>query len=101
MQTTSSPQSISKPTFLLAVFVLLSCGGLFWLDHETRSIGDLFKIGNLVALLVYFVPTFLVTFLFYLVLSKKNKNRKSLTLSLVIGIPLSFALIIFAFYLRN
>ncbi len=101
MQTTSTPQSLAKPTFLLAFFVLLSCWGLFWLDYETRSISDLFNIGNLVALLVYFVPTFLITFLLFLFFLNKNNKRRSMVLSLAIGIPLSFTLVILAFYLRS
>ncbi len=101
MQVTSIQQSNPKSTFLLALFVLLSCWGLFWLDYETKSISDLFKPGNLVALLIYFVPTFLITYLIYLFFHKKMDNKKSLIGAILIGIPASFTLIMLAFYLRS
>ena len=101
MQASFVQHSNPKSTFLLALFVLLSCWGLFWLDHETKSISDLFKPGNLVALLIYYVPTFLITYLIYLFFHKKWDNKKSLIGAILIGIPASFALIMLAFYLRS
>lgn len=101
MQTSSHNRSDIKAVFLLGLFVLFSCWGLFWLDHETHHISDLFKAGNLVALLIYFVPTFLITYLLYLFFQTKRSEKKSLALSVSIGVPLSFALIIIAFYLRS
>ncbi|MFZ7116811.1 MAG: hypothetical protein ACO1G9_15630 [Bacteroidota bacterium] len=90
-----------KSTFILAVAVLFSCWGLFWLDHETKEIGDLFKWGNLAALLVYFLPTFLLSYIIYQFFIRKFNNTKSLVLSLVVGIPVGFLLIILAFYFHN
>jgi len=101
MTTGTITQSSFKSTLTLIVVVLLACWGLFWLDHETKEIADLFKRGNLVALLVYFVPTFILTYLIYLFFLKKYNNANSLFWSIIIGIPSSFMLIILAFYLRN
>ncbi|MBK6399712.1 MAG: hypothetical protein IPN61_14135 [Bacteroidetes bacterium] len=101
MTTQTITKSSFKSTLILSFSVLLACWGLFWLDYETKEVGDLFKIGNLVALLIYFVPTFLLSYLIYLFLLQKWDNSKSLFWSLIIGIPASFTLIILAFYLRN
>jgi RsiW-degrading membrane proteinase PrsW (M82 family) len=88
--------------FTIALCILLACLALFSLDHETHSVFDLFKPGNLVALVIYFTPTFIVSLFFYHLLSKKYNSQRSLVLSLVAGIPISFALLIsLLFALRN
>lgn len=94
MNTTKATNTKSLPYLLIAVAVLLSCLALFYLDHETRSMADLLKPGNLIALLIYFLPTFLICALLYPFLLRKNQQGKSIFLSLLIGLPASFALVI-------
>ena len=84
---------------LIALCTILACFGLFWLDWETKSILDLFKPGNLAALVVYFVPTFLTSTLLYSYLWRKKSPKLRIILSLLIGIPLGFILVICAFFL--
>lgn len=86
----SSTQQFSA----IAMFIILSCFALFSLDKDTHAFSDLLKLGNLVALIVYFVPTFLICGFLIELFSIKLSTSKSLVLSLTIGIPLSFTLII-------
>jgi len=52
------------PLYTSLVFlVALACLGLGYLDHETKALSDLFTPGNLFALLLYFVPAFLLSLL--------------------------------------
>ncbi len=90
--TKSSTQQLSA----IALFIILSCFALFSLDKGTHAFSDLFKPGNLVALIVYFIPTFLISGFLYEFLSRKRSTSRSILLSLIIGIPLSFTLIIIA-----
>jgi hypothetical protein len=85
--------STDKNYFLSVPVILLFCFGLFWLDHETQSIADLFKPGNLVALMLYFFPTWLICSLLYTLFQKWN-SKNSFAWSLVLGIPAGFALMV-------
>jgi hypothetical protein len=76
-----------------ALVVVLFCFGLFWLDRETHNFTDLFKPGNLFALVLYFIPTFALCALLYRFFEKRN-NKNAFTLGLLIGIPTGFALVI-------
>jgi chromate transport protein ChrA len=78
----------------MGIVILLTCWLLFYIDHETHSIADLFTIGNLVAVLIYFVPTFLICLLFMALLMKRKNNHNSLTLALITGIPVGFTIVI-------
>src|SRR5690242_13301261 len=77
-----------------SVTVLFCCLFLFWLDHETKSVADLIQIGNLVALVIYFIPTFLLCSFLYFLLHKIMSWDNSFTLAHFIGIPAGFTLII-------
>jgi len=98
---TSKTTTLTRHHFFIGVIVLLSCIILFSIDKDTHSFSDLLKPGNLVALVIYFTPTALLSFFLFELLAKKYDTGKSLTLSLVAGIPLGFTLIICAFLLRG
>lgn len=88
--------SSAKPYLKMALAVLLSCWAVFWLDHETRQISDLFSPGNLAALVIYFVPTYLLSLLLFSYFSNSS-SRNSVLLSLLLGIPTGIALVICTF----
>src|SRR6266496_5615097 len=76
-----------------SVIVLFCCLFLFWLNHETKFVADLVQPGNLVALVIYFIPTFLLcSFLFFLF--SKISNKRSFALAHLIGIPAGLTLVI-------
>jgi hypothetical protein len=79
----------------LAFATLALCWLLFAIDKDTHQFSDLLKPGNLAALVVYFTPTFLVSFLLYHILRTKTTNAKSMGLALLIGVPVSFIGIIY------
>lgn len=76
-----------------ALIIVLLCFCLFSVDKDTHSISDLFKPGNLVALLIYFVPTWLLCYALYKMFERRN-NKNSFALALGIGIPGGFAIVI-------
>ncbi|MDF1676193.1 MAG: hypothetical protein P1U44_10795 [Vicingaceae bacterium] len=82
--------------FFSALIVVLACFGLFYLDRETHSVTDLFQTGNLVVLVFYFIPTYILSCLLY-ILFQYLKSTKSVLLSLLIGIPLGFSLMMLFF----
>ena len=86
-----------KQYILIAFLTILSCFLLFSVDKDTHSFNDLLKLGNLAALVVYFIPTFLVSIILLKYFSKKNQMAKSITLSLLIGVPVCFTIIIISF----
>ncbi|MFN0188498.1 MAG: hypothetical protein ACKVQV_07335 [Bacteroidia bacterium] len=90
----SIPMSRLSSAFTIALATLTLCWLLFAIDKDTHHFSDLLKPGNLAALVVYFTPTFLICLLIHHLLSKKISNTKSLVLSLVIGVPLSFLAVI-------
>ncbi len=93
----------NAPTVLhytaLALSVLLACFALFYIDEDTHARTDVFTPGNLVALIIYFTPTFVISFLLFKYISKEINRFESIFYSLVIGIPLGFTLVIFLLYL--
>ncbi|MBP7245903.1 MAG: hypothetical protein KBA99_11445 [Bacteroidia bacterium] len=87
--------SLSYSLLIMSVSICMATWLLFAIDKETHQFSDLLSPGNLAALVVYFTPTFLTCLLIHHLLSKKISNTKSLVLSLVVGVPLSFLGIIF------
>ncbi|WP_133162633.1 hypothetical protein [Flavipsychrobacter stenotrophus] len=79
------------------VSILLSCFLLFYIDSDTEQVFDLFEFGNLLALAIYFLPTFMISMVLFAFLAKRYGVRNGLIRFLVIGIPLSFTLIITMF----
>ncbi|MCX6350733.1 MAG: hypothetical protein NTX03_02605 [Bacteroidetes bacterium] len=97
METSEKNVLRSQPILLIALIVLFACWGLFYLDHETKSINDLFKVGNLVALVLYFLPTFIICVLLHNWAAKKQwKNR--ISFSLLLGIPVGFIIVILGLF---
>lgn len=88
--------SYNKQYLNIAVVTLVSIFLLFSLDKDTHVFSDLFKPGNLAALVVYYLPTFFICLLLFRYFVYKQKGSRSTLLSLTIGIPLSFALVIIA-----
>jgi hypothetical protein len=86
--------TIFKQHITIALIVLVACFALFYLDKDTHSISDLFKVGNLIALIIYFTPTFVISIFLFNLFLKKTTGSKSMLLSLLTGIPLSFFLVI-------
>jgi hypothetical protein len=79
--------------FISVAAILLACFGLFSIDKGTHSFYDFLKPGNLVALTLYFLPTYLVCYALYSIFHKRGHKNKN-TLALSIGIPLGFTLVI-------
>lgn len=89
----------TRRELLIALGVFLSCLALIAIDKDTHTWNDLFYPGNIVALLIYFTPTYVLSCLLYRVLSRRNAASKSIWFSLVIGVPTGFGLIILFFVL--
>ena len=89
---------ITKSLGWIALIVLLSCLGLGYLDHETKSIADLFKPGNIMALMLYFIPTFAISSWFFKLFLGKKDRVNSIVFALLSGIPVGFTLVIVLLY---
>jgi len=94
METTKNYPSTVPQYFKMAGIIVLACIALFSLDKGMRSPTDFFKPINLVAFAIYVTPTTITSFLLFSYFAKKHDRKKSTTLALVAGIPLSFALVI-------
>jgi hypothetical protein len=87
------------PQYLaIASAVLVSCFLLFSIDKDTKQLSDLFKLGNLAALVLYFIPAFLMCLILFRSFVKRQGKGQSILKSLVIGIPIAFTLIISLLY---
>jgi hypothetical protein len=98
MEYTKTNTSTISQYLTIALIVILACFVLFSLDKDTHSISDLLTPQNLIALLFYFLPTFIISALLFELFLKKYDKNKSFTLSLMTGIPISF-LIVISFFL--
>lgn len=76
-----------------SVAILASCWLLFSIDKDTHHFSDLIKPNNLVVLVIYYVPTWIVSLSLFLIFKKMNIRYKAI-LALSLGIALSFTLII-------
>jgi len=85
-----------QPLALLTISlaILIAFGMLAYVDEDTRQLADLFKTENLVALALYSVPALLVCSLLYRRFIKKGTVAASTAKAVIIGIPLTFTLII-------
>jgi amino acid transporter len=82
----------------LALIVLIACLLLFSLDHETTSFWVLFKTSNLMALLLYFLPTWSLTLVFLHLSEKYRPSKSHLLFSSLIGIPLGFTVVMLSLW---
>ncbi len=81
----------------IAFIVLLACLTLFFIDEGSPDNSGLFNLGNLMGLLIYFIPTFALSILLFRYFSRKLYKSDSIFLSLLISIPICFFLVIFLF----
>ena len=79
---------------MLAIIIVTCCFGLGYIDHETKQFSDLLTAQNLAALSLYFIPTLIVCSILHTRFSRKRKPADSILLSLLAGVPLTFALMI-------
>jgi hypothetical protein len=98
---TSSDQIEERNRYELyiALVVFLSCLAIIAVDKDTHSWSDFFYPANILALLIYFTPTFILSCMLYRLFAKKNVSAKSFLFSLLIGVPVGFTLIILFFVL--
>ncbi len=89
---TTTPTVLHYAT--IALSVLLAFLALFFMDEGTSALTDLFTPDNLMALIIYCTPTFVISFFLFKYLSKEMFKSESILLSLVIGIPLGFSMVI-------
>lgn len=89
----------NRHELFIALCVFLACVALVAIDKDTKSWSDVFDPSNIVALFIYFTPTYILTCLLYPLFASKNTATKSISLSLIIGVPAGFTLIILFFVL--
>lgn len=94
METTQVQKSSGLSLALLAIIIAACCFALGYIDHETKRFSDLLTAQNLFALFIYFLPTFFVCGFLKVYFLKKHSMLRSLALSLAIGVPLTFTLVI-------
>ncbi len=90
----------SKQYLWIALVIVAACFLLFSIDKDTHHFSDLFQPGNLVALAVYFIPTYVVCIMLFHYFARRHSLAGSTALSLLIGIPVSFALVIILLLLK-
>ena len=83
-----------KQGLIIGLSLLVAVLLLFSIDRETHSISDLGKPENIGAFVLYFVPSFAICLYLYSMFARKRSKSDSVFLSLLIGIPLSFAVVI-------
>lgn len=72
--------------------ITVCCLALFYLDKETKSLIDLFKLGNLAALSLYVLPIFFICALLQRLFLTLN-CQKYFLLAHVMGIPIGVAIV--------
>jgi hypothetical protein len=88
-----------KTTVYRGLTILICCLGLFSLDRETHRIQDLFSPGNILALFLYFIPTYLFCYLTYKVCIKW-RWKDPFVWSLILGIPGGFGIVVVLLMLK-
>jgi|GEM_PF-4608357 len=95
IKTTSNPILPGKLQYILmALIVFICCFLLFSLDKDVKKFSDLFVPGIFVVLSLYFIPTFAVCYFLFRSLMKTHDKPLSLFISLIVGMPLGFGLVI-------
>ena len=92
-------KSITKitPYIIIILIVFITVIALIWLDHETTSWVQALSIGNIVSgLLFYAFPAILVVFFVFTKLRRVLNVGVSMAFSVLVGIPITFILVVFA-----
>ncbi len=85
---------------LLGLGIFLACVCLVWVDQDTQSWRDVFSLRLVPALLIYGLPTYAWSIIFYKKIRPSTAYYSSLLLALILGVVVAFAgmmMIIFAF----
>lgn len=83
---------------IIAALVLVLTVGLGYLDKETRTIRDLFQVGNLLALFLYFLPAFALSLMFHIKLQPVLTGFYLWAASVMAGCVVGFLLAGFLLY---
>lgn len=97
VQTVQNARPTGIQYLITAAAVLAACWLLFSLDKETHSFADLLTPGNLVALAIYFLPTYMLCCAMLDVFIRRHVAA-SMAKTLFIGIPSGFSIVICFFY---
>lgn len=87
-----------NPYWMMAAAVVASCLMLFSLDKETHGIADLLTPGNLVALVLYALPTYIICLILFTLFNRAYSPGKSVVRALAIGIPTGIIIIMCFFW---
>ena len=79
----------------ITLFVFCACMVLFLVDRESNGIIDLFTTQNIVALFLYAIPTTLFCFFLFRLCLRKFRKNPSYLITLVLGIPFGFTVMLF------
>ena len=71
---------------------------LFYIDEGNYSLKGFTQGYTWIVLLIYMIPQVLTQFVFFHLFKKKLNNKESALFSVLVGIPLGVALVIFGFY---
>jgi hypothetical protein len=90
MEKMTIPIKSNVGIYRMLIVIMFYCMA-FMLDHETKHFTDLFQVGNIIALIVYAVPTYLICWLFYRLFARMGNYP--LVWSLVVGLPAGFMIV--------
>ncbi len=99
MESARTNKSLTKQFLIIFLIAFFACFALLLIDSETKGIVELLEPGNIFSFLIYFIPAFSFSLVIYKLSLRKYITSKSLLLALLIGIPLSFILVISIFLL--
>lgn len=80
---------------IMAACVFICCLLLFYMDKDVKSFHYLLNWKIFIVLLIYFIPTYFIVFLFFRLVVKFWDKDVSVILSLFIGVPAGFTLVIY------
>ncbi len=85
------------PYLAIILIVFLAVIALIWLDYETTSWEQALSLGNIASgLLFYALPAILVVFFVFTKLHSRLNVGVSIAVSVLVGIPITFVLVVFA-----
>lgn len=98
-KTTYQTPSARLPYIIMALIVFICSCLLLYLDKDVKKFSNLFTPGILIVSSYYSIPTFAVCYFLFRNLMKTHDKSLSLFISLILGIPLGFVLVITFFNL--